>query len=177
VKRLFKVLIALGLVSLALPELRRYASERELYRLTAATQQPVSDRMLREISIDAESLESFPGDWRPAQLAGRASLRVRNPHRALDLFGRVLRDGERPEIDYDLGLAFLSANDSVAADAAFLRASWINPAIAGMLAKRGLARYEKRVAALEQSLQAGRLTQADLPPVPRVDGLANDRLR
>jgi cytochrome c-type biogenesis protein CcmH/NrfG len=164
--------VALAIVALIVPEFQRYGSERALYTFTAATQQatsahtPQADRLLREISGDAESLRTFPGDWRPLQLAGRASLSVHNPRRALTLFGRALRDGERPEIDYDTGLAFLSSNDAPSADAAFLRASWINPAIAEMLARRGLHRYTRLIAALARSLEAGRLTAAELPPAP-----------
>ena len=158
----FRIAIAIAIVALAIPELARYRGERELYRLTASLQGNV-DRAA--VADDASNLSTYPADWRALQIAGRATL-SRSPGRASNFFRAALARGERPELDYDLGLARLSGGDARGADAAFLRACWVNPALATMLEGRGLRRYADRVAQLENLLRQHRLRLSDVPPPP-----------
>lgn len=123
-------IFALLAIACVVPELSRYTAERQLYILQGVL--PIAQHdptVLRRISNDAEHLRTYPGDWRPLNVAGTASLVAGDSDRAIALFSRALQLGERPEILANLGFAYQSRGDKVRASAAFARAVQIAPNI------------------------------------------------
>jgi Flp pilus assembly protein TadD len=127
--------IALAIVALLLfaPEPKRYAGERRQGRieatLAAAARGRVPATALSRLSVAAEETITYPGDWRPLMTAGRASYAGGDYSRAVALFQQANTLGERPEIQLNLGAAYLKLGDLQRADAAFARAMRIAPAL------------------------------------------------
>jgi tetratricopeptide (TPR) repeat protein len=144
-RELRRLVIVAILIALVLPEWIRYAGERRLARLTAAAQlfatrpelAPRRRQLLLRLSGDAERLRTFPGDWRPLNLAGSASFLAGDHDRAATLFLRALENGERPEILLNYGLARQAAGDTPTAEAAFARAVRVSPILAEGIPRRG----------------------------------------
>lgn len=126
---------ALAILAIALfaPELSRYRGERRQARveatLAAAAPGRIPTSALARVSVAAEETITFPGDWRPLVTAGRASYAGGDYSRAVTLFQQANTLGERPEIQLNLGAAYLKLGDLQRADAAFARAIRIAPAL------------------------------------------------
>lgn len=169
-----RLALAVVIVALVVPELPRYWGERRLRQVTtnaAALREGVGaveqrQRQLRGLSVVAARIRTFPGDWRPLDAAASASLFGKDASNAIRLYGHCLALGERPELVYDLGVAYMNARDSLNADAAFLRAAWLSPAIAQQLDARAPTAYVKRTDELERRLEQGKLTAPDIPSPP-----------
>lgn len=172
--RMLRVAAAIVLLLLVVPEFARYAAERRLRRVTTAAAMlrtarggvEQRERELRGLSETARGIHTWPGDWRPLEAAASASLFGKDPAGAIRLYRRCLALGERPDVVYDLGVAFANVRDAARADAAFLRAAWLSPAIAGQLDARAPTAYMKRTDAIEQRLESGTLAARDLPSLP-----------
>jgi hypothetical protein len=171
--RWLRAVVVLAVAALAYPELARYAAERRLTqvqvalevvsRRPAGTQRTVA---LRRIAAEASALDTYPGDERPANAAGTATMLVGDPRRAADLFVAALAQGERPEILANLGLARAAAGEPESAAEAMLRAVWLSPQMLPALESRSGLLLRRRLRSLERRLAAGELTLADLPPAP-----------
>lgn len=172
--RWVRIVCAVVIAALFAPEVARYAGERRLRRVSTsalslregggAVEQ--REQRLRRLSDEAAKIRTFPGDWRPLDAAASASLFGKDAPGAIRLYRRCLALGERPEIVYDLGVAYMNARDPVSADAAFLRAAWLSPAIAQQLDARAPTAYVKRTDDLERRLGQGKLTARDIPSLP-----------
>jgi Flp pilus assembly protein TadD len=127
--------ITLALVALVLfpPELKRYAGERRQGRieatLSAAARGRIPTSALGRLSVAAEETITYPGDWRPLVTAGRASYAAGDYSRAVALFQQANTLGERPEVQLNLGAAWLKLGDQQRADAAFARAIRVAPGL------------------------------------------------
>lgn len=172
-KLLRAAVLAGVLVALALPEVLRYAAERRLARANAAfdlvltrpTQVESVIGLLEAITEAAVTTAPiFPGDSRAWVLAGSAQLVARNAERALNCYREAFRLGERAEIHLNYGRAAALSRRMSAADAAFLRALWISPALLRAVPPGFAERAAAGVALLEAELAAGRL--AAPPPMP-----------
>jgi tetratricopeptide (TPR) repeat protein len=152
------------------PEIRRYAGERRLYRLTGAMQifstSPAlleqRNALLLRLSDDAARVATYPADWRPKTLAGAACMQAGAYRLAATLFESALLTGERPELDINLGLALLSAGDRSAALRSLVRGVWISPAVAASLPPAVANDVSHEVDRLTALLRAGQLRPDDL---------------
>ena len=97
--------VALAMLALLLlsPELARYSGERTLRRMRESTA--------------ADSVRTYPGDWRPLVFAAKASFSAREYGRAADLFERANELGVRPDIDVNLGLVYARLGDRTRSNA------------------------------------------------------------
>ena len=163
------VVAAIVLAAALVPEVRRYRAERELRRLTTAfhvavTQGP-EGRLLGSVASGAAAVdEALAPDARALILAGSAHLVARQAAAALALYRRAFERGERAEIDLNAGRALALLGRTDAADAAVLRAVWVNPTLIDVLPRATRASWRRRVQRLRHELRAGRL--ATPPPAP-----------
>lgn len=167
------VALGIALAALASPEILRYAAERRLARANAAFDQvltrpaevPSVIGMLEAITEAAVSVAPvLPGDSRAWVLAGSSQLVARNAERALGCYREALASGERAEIHLNYGRAAALSGRASAADAAFVRAMWISPALLRAVPPGFAERAAAEVARLEAELAAGRLTAPPLRP-------------
>jgi tetratricopeptide (TPR) repeat protein len=167
--------IALALVlAVALrPEFPRYRSERVLRGLSSVLRQvltrpdeiPDASAALGRIARFAQSAaRGLPGDPRPGILAGSAFLVAGEPTAALESYRTALAEGERAETDLNMARAFEALGEKEKADAAYLRAVWISPALLPLLLPDVAAPLSAEVARLEAQLKAGKLRAP--PPLP-----------
>ena len=171
-RRLGSLALLLLLAVLLAPEFPRYAAERQIGMATAAFQSlldksddpeaPARIRAIGELALSTTG--RLPGDPRPWMLGASSYLVTRDPERALGYYRSALATGERAEIDLNLGRAsaFLSRQGN--ANAAYLRAGWVNPEILG-----GLAEGTRGPILAEVDRLAGQLAQGQLaapPPLP-----------
>lgn len=165
-------LVLAALVGLALvPELARYEAERALYRATGALRNEllagrgVAPEMLESVvGVGLSASAQVPGDSRGLILAGAARLAERRPDDALALYRRALARGERAEVLFNMGRAHMMRRDLPRAQAAFLRAIWVGPALLAALPVEAATPLGAEVLRLQGELAAGRLAAA--PPVP-----------
>jgi hypothetical protein len=176
VKLAFAAVVSTILLAGLIPEFHRYQAEHDLYFATA-----LFEAMLHHQVPDAQSAAAFeavadsaaraadglPGDSRPLILAGSLRLLARQPADAQVIYMRALADGERPEIDLNLGRAYEMLGNRESASAAILRAAWINPAIVSSLPESVQALVESAVREDEKLLRHHRL--AAPPPLPPDD--------
>jgi tetratricopeptide (TPR) repeat protein len=165
--------VGIALAMLAAPEMLRYAAERRLARANAAFDYVLSRPAEVENAIgileavtDA-AVTTAPvlvGDSRAWVLAGSSQLVARNAERALGCYREALAVGERAEIHLNFGRAAALASQKGAAEAAFLRALWISPALVRAVPPEFVTQALVDVARLEGELVAGRLTAPPPPP-------------
>lgn len=172
-KALRAAVLGIALAALASPEVLRYAAERRLARANAAFDQVLTDParvpsvlgMLEAITEAAVSVAPvLPGDARAWVLAGSSQLVARNAERALGCYREALASGERAEIHLNYGRAAALSGRMSVAEAAFLRALWISPALLRAVPPGFAERAAAEVARVETELAAGRLTAP--PPLP-----------
>jgi len=164
------LLAALGL--LCAPELPRYRAERRLGLATNAFRtllgRPADADTARNIAavgeIAAASAGPLPGDPRPWILAGSSWLVTGRPDRALEDYREAFADGERAEIDLNLGRAYAQLQRAESAHAAYLRAGWVSPEILDALPPEVKQPLAAEIATLERELSSGRLEAP--PPLP-----------
>lgn len=167
-----RIALALLVVAALVPELTRYSAERQLYRASATLRavfarpgaSPSGGGIAASIaSTIAATASALPGDWRPLNVAGSAWLLAKQPDQALDRYREALALGDRPEIDVNVGRAYMSLGRRDRATAAFLRAGWISPAVLSGLPGAPRDVLLSELATLEHRLKAGQL---DAPPPP-----------
>jgi tetratricopeptide (TPR) repeat protein len=172
-KALRAAALGIALAALASPEILRYAAERRLARANAAfdlvltrpAEVPSVLGMLEAITEAAVSVAPvLPGDPRAWVLAGSSQLVARNAERALGCYREALASGERAEIHLNYGRAAALSGRASVADAAFVRAMWISPALLRAVPPGFAERAAAEVARLEAELAAGRLTSPPPPP-------------
>lgn len=168
-----RAVVVLAIAALAYPELARYTAERRLTKVQVALQvvsrrPPGTQRTvaLRRIAAEVAAIDTFPGDERPANTSGTATMLLGDPRRAADHFLDALEQAERPELLANLGLARAASGEPERAIEAMLRAVWISPQMLPALETRSGLPLSARLAALERRLAARELTLADLPPPP-----------
>lgn len=165
--------LGIALAALASPEILRYSAERRLARANAAFDYVLTRpaevenaigvlEAITEAAVTAAPV--LPGDSRAWVLAGSSQLVARNPDRALSCYREALASGERAEIHLNSGRAAALSGQMSAAEAAFLRAVWISPALLRAVPQGFSERAAAEVARLEADLRAGRLTTP--PPRP-----------
>jgi tetratricopeptide (TPR) repeat protein len=129
------IVAAVLTVLFVMPEVPRYSGERR-QRMVDATLAAIAQRakdpgpLLRRLAVDAEATRTFPGDWRPLVAAGRASYAAGDYAQAIAFFDRANAFGERPEIDVNLGMAWMKLGDRKRARTLFDRAVALSPALA-----------------------------------------------
>ncbi|HUO86544.1 MAG TPA: O-antigen ligase family protein [Thermoanaerobaculia bacterium] len=168
------VALALAVVLAVLPEWNRHAGERRLAQLNVSiqlvAQRPAGtvSRVagLRRIAAEAAALDTHPGDVRPANTAGTATMLAGDPRRAAEIFAAALATGERPEVVANLGLARAASGDRERGTEAMLRAGWISPRMVPPLAESSGIALGRHIRRLEQRLAAGELRLDELPPAP-----------
>lgn len=113
-----------------IPEMHRYQAEHDLYFATALFesmlrhQLPYADRAPAFESATESALKAangLPGDSRPVIFAGSLRLFARQPAEALIIYRGALADGERAEIDLNLGRAYEMLGNREAASTAIFR--------------------------------------------------------
>jgi HAMP domain-containing protein len=171
--RVARVIVAIALLlGVALPELARYRSERELRRLITAAMVAASGRLpaptaaalMRGSSEKLEELAgAMPGDPRPRMYAASAAMLARAPYRAIELYLGALDCGERGEIDVNLGLAFSALEDS-RAEPMFVRAVWVSPRLLASVPETYRERVRHTIARLAG--EGERVVPPDLPVLP-----------
>jgi len=158
--------LGLLLAFLFLPEIPRYRAERQLgaanatfeYVLDRPTELKGIPAILDRITDAAIAAASgLPGDSRAWALAGSCQLVNRNADRALDLYREALAIEERAEIHLNVGRAHELAEKRFAAEASFLRAVWISPALLSAVPKEFAPGTEAELHRMEEELSAGRL--------------------
>ena len=163
------------LTALAWPELPRYGAERKLRAAQAAfrfvltrhteiSDPPAALGRVADIALDAAG--ALPGDARPWVLAGGARLAVGEGERAIGLYRLALAQGERAEIDLDLGRACDALARRAEADAWFTRGGWVSPVLLGTLLPDVAGPVRAKIASLEAELKAGRLAAPSPLPLP-----------
>jgi hypothetical protein len=167
------VAAAIVLVAALVPEARRYRAERELRRLTTAFHvvatraagAPEAARLLDGVAGGAVVVdEALAPDARALILAGSAHLVARRAPSALAFYRRAFERGERAEIDLNAGRALALLGRVDAADAAVLRALWVNPTLVDVLPRRDRASWRRRLQHLRRDLRAGRLAAPPSAP-------------
>lgn len=169
--------VVAALAAAVYPEFRRYGAERLLWRMHAASDllagggtpgAPAPGDVAEWIARSAETAAAaIPGDGRPWTIAGESRFVLRDPAGAEADMLRAFRTGERADVDFEIGRACILRHDFPCGDRAILRAAWISPSILDPLPEAGRAVYERRIAALESDLAAGRLAAPPAPPEPR----------
>jgi tetratricopeptide (TPR) repeat protein len=163
---------AVLVIAALVPELRRYGAERRLRTLTtafrvAATAREATQRarLLEAVAAGTAGLDrALPADARPLVLAGSAHLVARQPDAALAAYRRALDAGERAETDLNIARALALLGRTEAAEAALLRALWVNPTLVGALPQHERVLWRRRLHELRRELRAGRLPAP--PPAP-----------
>jgi len=161
-----RLALALLIAAAVVPEVSRYAAERQLYEASSlvrslfarphAVVNPAG--ALAWAASRATSIaRDLPGDWRPLNLAGSAWLLARQPEQALARYREALALGERPEIEVNVGRAYASLGRGDRATAAFLRAGWVSPAVLASLPTPTRDALRSELRELEQKLTTGRL--------------------
>ena len=160
------VVLGVVLAFLFWPEVPRYRAERRLgaasaafeYLLDRPTEVKDAPAILDRITDAAIAAASdLPGDSRAWALAGSCQLVNRNADRALDLYREALAIEERAEIHLNVGRAHELADNRFAAEASFLRAVWISPALSSAVPKEFAGGIEAELHRMEKELFAGRL--------------------
>ena len=158
--------VGLLLAFLFWPEIPRYRAERQLgaasaafeYVLNRPTEVQGAPAILDRITDAAVAAASdLPGDSRPWALAGSCQLVKRNAGRAVDLYREALAVEERAEILLNVGRAHELAEKRYAAEASFLRAVWISPALSSAVPKEFAQGIEAELHRMEEELSSGRL--------------------
>jgi hypothetical protein len=176
VKVLPLALATIVLAATLLPEVRRYAGERQLRRLTSIMRAvvlqpaavPQASRVLDGVAGSGGLLErALPGDPRPLVLAGSARLVARRADEALAIYRRALATGERAETDLNIARAHAMLGQEAKAKAALLRALWVSPALRGALPGRDRGGVERELKVALRDLRHGRLTAP--PPLPDME--------
>ena len=159
--------IGAALALLLRPEFLRYRAERRLgaanaafeYILDRPTEVPDTPAILDRITAAAVSVApDLPGDSRAWVLAGSCQLVVRNAERALSFYREALAAGERAEIHLNVGRAHAMLDEPDYAEASFLRAVWISPALLRAVPREFATRVEAELRKLEVDLKTGRLS-------------------
>ena len=166
--RILRALAVAAVVAVLLqPEISRYRAERRLgaanaafeYILDRPTAIPDTPAILDRITAAAISAaDDLPGDSRAWVLAGSCQLVNRQADRALEYYREGLAAGERAEIHLNVGRAHALLDEPDYADASFLRAVWISPALLKAVPKEFAARVETELKGLEADLAGGRLS-------------------
>ena len=166
---------AVALLAAAIvPEVRRYGAERLLWRMHSAADLLAADpenapdarEVVAWISRSAEeAAAALPGDRRPAMLAGEARIGVRDVAGALAWLRRASADGERADVDFEMGRAFILSRDFAPGQEALVRAAWVSPAVLAPLPEAAQRSFETVIARLEADLRGGRLAA----PPPRAE--------
>ncbi len=135
-KIVWPIVLVLVLVAVLAPELARYQAEHKLYAATGAfyalranpKQAANPGRALDWVTTQAiDAASALDGDPRPWLVAAGAQMLARKPGAAVDLYRHVLRLGERPEIELNLGQAYLLLGDQQRAATALMRGGWVAP--------------------------------------------------
>ena len=156
------------------PEFPRYAAERKLraaqdaFRFILTRPSEVTDppaALGRVADFALEAAKALPGDSRPIVLAGGTRLAAGEAERAIEFYRAALAQGERAEIDLNLGRAFDAMARREEAEAWFLRGGWISPPLLSTLLPDVSGRVSAELVPLEAELKAGRL--AAPPPLPK----------
>ncbi len=171
-KELRAAAIAFVLAAMLWPEIARYDAERRLAAASAAFEL-VLDRAGVEnaaavldgiTTAAAATARHLPGDSRGWVLGGSSQLVAGNAERALGFYRDALAAGERAEIHLNLGRAEALLGREDAAEAAFVRAVWISPALLQAVPQGFAARVQGELGRLEAELAAGRLSAPPPPP-------------
>ena len=166
-------LLSIALLAGVIPEIHRYQAEHDLYFATALFESMLHGQVpeaQREAAFEAakesasRAADGLPGDSRPLILAGSLRLYAQQPAEARDIYEMALADGERAEIDLNLGRAYEMLRNREAASAAILRAAWVNPPIVESLPENVSALVHEAVVKDVELLRQGRL--AAPPPLP-----------
>jgi tetratricopeptide (TPR) repeat protein len=161
------LVVAAVLAFLLRPEFPRYRAERRLGAANAAfeyivdrpTEVPGMPAILDRITATAVSTApDLPGDSRAWVLAGSCQLVSGNAERALGFYREGLAIAERAEIHLNVGRAHAMLGQPDYAEAAFLRAAWISPALLRAVPKEFAPRVEKELRSLEAELASGKLS-------------------
>lgn len=171
-RRLGSIAFVLLMAALLAPEFPRYAAERRVGFATAVFQSlleksgepETSRRILAVGELALSTTAALPGDSRPWMLAASSYLVTGQPERALEYYRSAFSTGERAEIDLNLGRAYSFLARKESADAAFLRAGWVNPEILGALPEELKGPLLGRIEQLAEQLRKGRLDAP--PPLP-----------
>ena len=172
--RLAWIVVALLALAAALgPELLRYGAERQLQRATAGLRLHVSGAAPARrpgavphwVATTARAAaRHLPGDPRPLALAAAALLVAGRTEDGLAQYGEALTLGERPELMLNLGRAHALLGRTDAAQAAFLRAGWVSPAVLAWLPRPLQEAMRARIDREEAALRAGTRTEPPPPP-------------
>jgi tetratricopeptide (TPR) repeat protein len=136
VTRILRITAALVFLAALVPDLRRHAGERSLYRAAAlfgsalTGSAPGSDpRRLAEAARDlaAGASAALRFDPRPSIVEGAARLALGDAPGAEACFRESLQRSEKPEALVNLGRALLVRGRPGEAAAAFVRAAWLHP--------------------------------------------------
>ncbi|HEY3173661.1 MAG TPA: hypothetical protein VGK86_13920 [Thermoanaerobaculia bacterium] len=158
--------LALLLAFLFGPEIPRYRAERRLgsasaafrYLLDRPTEVHDTPAILDRITDAAVAAAAdLPGDSRAWVLAGSCQLVNRHADRALDLYREALGVEERAEIHLNVGRVHALSGKPDAAEAAFLRAVWISPALLSAVPQEFAGGVSTELRRMEAELSAGRL--------------------
>ena len=98
-----------------------------------------------------------PYNRRGWALAGSCQLVNGNADRALDYYREALAIEERAEIHLNVGRAHSLAEKRFAAEASFLRAVWISPALLHAVPKEFAGSIDAELRRIENELTSGRL--------------------
>ena len=148
------------------PEVPRYRAERRLGAASAAfeyvidrpTEVEGAPAILDRITDAALAAASdLPGDTRGWALAGSCQLVNGNADRALEYYREALALEERAEIHLNVGRAHSLAEKRFAAEASFLRAVWISPALLRAVPKEFAGSIEAELHRMEKELASGML--------------------
>ncbi len=173
--RLARAAVLLLAAATVTAEVERYRAERTLGRLTAAAESAQragrSAALLDPRLFDApvqRVASHLPGDPRAPIVAGAVHLLARDAPGALAWYAHALTDGERAEVDLNIGRAAMMRHDLALAQAAFLRAGWLSPALLTELPEAARTPLLKELARRTADLQDG--SAGAIPPTPVVPG-------
>ena len=173
--RALRLAAVLLLLAALVPDVRRHAGERSLYRATALLGSaltgsvPGTDpRRLAEAARDLAAGASavLPFDPRPPLVEGAARLALGDAPRAEERFRESVERAEKPEALVNLGRALLLRGRPEDARQVFIRAAWLHPA---SLATLPLAYREPARAKADTEratlLASGRVSVPSVPAV------------
>jgi len=172
--RFARAALVLGFLALAsAPEVRRAGAERRLWQAHAALDLlakgepggPDPKPVLAWIGESAGACaRDLPGDPRPPMLAASARMLDRDASGALADLRHAFAGGERADVDFQAGRAFVSLRDMRRGQTALLRAAWISPVLLADLPEAPRAVLEREVEVLADRLRNGQLSAP--PPAP-----------